>query len=133
MQTEQPAEGEPLMATLAQVAGEAFVVRCGLPPFVNSPLELGCRRHPEGPFGFSVQAEVGLTVDQLAVACVNKNVGFTTATEIRIMGYDVLHTSGEAYHATVVVPEDWSAEAAAKLALIFRHAINPAPKKRSLS
>jgi hypothetical protein len=35
-------------------------------------------------------------------------------------------------HATVVVPEDWTADAAAKLALIFRHAINPAPKKRSL-
>jgi hypothetical protein len=120
------------MATPEQVADEAVVVRCGLRPFVNSPFDRGCRRHPEGPFGFSVQAEVGLTVEELATACANKSVGFTTAAEIRIMGYEVLRTSGEAHHATVVVPEDWTADAAAKLALIFRHAINPAPKKRSL-
>jgi hypothetical protein len=112
------------------VADEAVVVRCGLPPFVNSPLDRGCRRHPDGPFGFSIQAEVGLTVEQLATACSNKSVGFTTVLEIRIMGYRVLRTSGEAHHATVVVPEDWTADAAAELARIFQYAINPAPKKR---
>ena len=84
-----------------------------------------------GCYGFSVQAEVGLTVEQLATACSNKSVGFTTVAEIRIMGYQVLRTSGEAHHATVVVPEDWTADAAAELARIFRHATNPAPKKRS--
>jgi hypothetical protein len=65
---------------------DAVVVRCGLPPFVNSPLERGCRRHPVGLFGFSVQAAVGLTVEQLAIVCRNKIVGFTSVAEIRIMG-----------------------------------------------
>jgi len=118
------------MADLERVADAAFVVRCGLVPFVNSPLELGCDHHPDGVYGFSVQAEVDLTVEQLAVACSNKCVGFTTAAEIRIMGYDVVRTYGEGHHATVVVPVDWTAEAARALAIIFQHATNPAPKKR---
>jgi hypothetical protein len=108
---------------------DALVVRCGLPPFVNSPLARGCRRHPVGLFGFSVQA-AGLTVQQLATACSNKSVGFTTAGEIRMMGYPVIRTSGEAHHATVVVPVDWSIDAAEQLARIFQHATNPAPKER---
>jgi hypothetical protein len=118
------------MADLQAVPDEAIVVRCGLPPFVNSALHLGCRHHPDGCYGFSVQAEVGLTVEQLATACSNKSVGFTTVAEIRIMGYEVLRTWGEAHHATVAVPENWTADAAAELARIFQHAINPAPKKR---
>jgi hypothetical protein len=118
------------MGILESVAAEALVVRCGQPPFVNSPLDRGCRRHPDGAFGFSVQAAVGLTVEELAAACSNKSVGFTTVAEIRIMGYQVLRTSGEAHHATVAVPEDWTADAAAQLARIFQHATNPAPKKR---
>ena len=103
------------MASLEPIADVAFVVRCGLPPFVNSPLHLGCRRHPDGCFGFSVQAEAELTVEQLAAACSNKSVGFTTVAEIRIMGYEVLHTWGEAHHATVAVPENWTADAAGNL------------------
>ena len=73
---------------------------------------------------------MGLTVESLATARSNKSVGFTTVAEIRIMGYEVVRTSGEAHHATVVVPEDGSADAAAALAGIFRHATNPAPKGR---
>ena len=119
------------MANPEPVPDEAVVVRCGLPPFVNEPRCISaCRHHPDGCYGFSVQAEVGLTVEQLATACSNKSVGFTTVAEIRIMGYEVLRTWGEAHHATVVVPEDWTADAAAELARIFRHATNPAPKKR---
>jgi len=117
------AEGDPL-------SDDALVVRCELPPFVNSPLDRGCRWHPVGLFGFSVQASAGLTVQQLATACFNKSVGFTTAGEIRIMGYEVVRTSGEAHHATVVVPVDWSADAAEQLARIFQQATNPAPKTR---
>lgn len=113
-----------------QIPDEALVVRCGLPPFVNSPLDRGCRQHPDGVYGFSVQAEVGLTVEQLSAECFNKNVGFTTAAEIRIMGYEVLRTNGDGHHATVVVPVDWSAEAAAELARVFLAAANPAPRKR---
>ena len=52
-------------------------------------------------------AQVGPTVEQLAIVCSNKSVGFTTVAQIRIMGYEVVRTSGEAHHATVVVPEDW--------------------------
>jgi hypothetical protein len=113
-----------------RVPDEAWVVRCGLPPFENSPLHRGCRRHPEGPYGFSVQAAAGLTVEQLATACFNGSVGFTTVAELRRMGYEVLRTSGGAHHATVVVPEDWTASAAAELARAFRRASNPAPKRR---
>ena len=46
------------------------------------------------------------------------------------MVYDVIRTSGEGHHATVVVPRDWSPEAAAALAGIFQTAVNPTPKKR---
>ena len=117
------------MESLDRLPDEALVVRCGLPPFVTSPLERGCRHHPDGVYGFSVQAAVGLTVEQLAAACRNKSIGFTTAAEIRIMGYEVVRTSGEAHHATVVVPEDWGADGAAELARIFQQAANPAPRK----
>jgi hypothetical protein len=81
-------------------------------------------------FGFSVQTHAGLTVAQLAAACVNKSVGYSTVGEIRMMGYDVVRTSGDGHHGTVVVPFNWNADAAYRLALIFRHAINPAPKQR---
>lgn len=117
------------MAEGERLPDDAVVVRCGLPPFVDSPLKGGCRRHRSGLFGFSVQASVRLTAEQLATACPNKSVGFTSVAEIRIMGYEVVRTSGDAHHA-MVVPEDWSADAAEELARIFRHAINPAPKKR---
>ena len=66
------------MDNLQPVTDEALVVRCGLPPFVNNPLDRGCRRHPDGAFGFSVQSAVGLTVEQLAAVCSNKSVGFST-------------------------------------------------------
>jgi hypothetical protein len=118
------------MAEGDRLPDDALVVRCGLPPFVSSPLVRGCRWHPVGLFGFSVQAAVGLTVQQLASACRNNSVGFTTAGEIRIMRYGVVRTSGEVHHATVVVPVDWSADAAEQLAQIFQHATNPSPKKR---
>ncbi len=118
------------MADEGPLVDDAVVVRCGRPPFVDSPLDRGCRRHPDGFFGFSVQSAAGLTVEQLATVCRNKSVGFTTVAKIRIMGCEVVRTSGEAHHATVVVPEDWSAEAAARLAGIFEPAANPAYKRR---
>lgn len=118
------------MAAVEAIPDEAFVVRCGMPPFELSPLDQACGHHPDGPFGFSVQAGIGFSVEYLAAECFNKSVGFTTAKEIRIMGYEVLRTSGSGHHATVVVPEDWTADAASALAQIFRFARNPVPKKR---
>jgi hypothetical protein len=118
------------MGNLERLEDDSLVVRCGKPPFVNSPLDRACRQHPDGPYGFSAQAAVALSVEELASACPNNRVGFTTVAEIRIMGYEVIRTSGEGHHATVVVPRDWSPVAAAALAAIFRTAVNPTPKKR---
>jgi hypothetical protein len=53
-------------------------------------------------------------------------VGFTTVGKIRTMGYEVVHTSGDAYRATVVVPEYWSTDAASELARMVERAANPA-------
>ena len=119
------------MAQRDRLPDDALVVRCGLPPFSQSPLFQACRRHPDGPFGFSVQAATDLTVEQLSVMCGNNYVGFTTVGEIRKMGYEVLPTSGEGWHATVVVPDDWSRESAVELTLRFQQARNPAPRRRS--
>jgi hypothetical protein len=112
-----------------EIPDDAWVVRCGLPPFESSPLSGACRRHPEGPFGFSVQSEAGMTVEQLASACRNKAVGYATARAIRKLGYDVLRTGGESHHATVVVPEDWTEQAAAELTQLFQYARNPSPRR----
>jgi hypothetical protein len=71
------------MADEERLADNAVVVRCGRPPFVDSPFDRGCRHHPDGFFGFSVQAAAGLTVEQLATVCRNKSVGFTTVAKIR--------------------------------------------------
>jgi hypothetical protein len=119
------------VAETDQIPDEAFVVRCGLPPFSQHTLFQACRTHPDGPFGFSVQAAVHLTVVQLASACRNNHVGFTTAGEIRKMGYEVTRTSGVGWHATVVVPRDWTHEASDELSRLFTLARNPAPKRPS--
>lgn len=119
------------MADGGRLSDEAWVVRCGLPPFTDRPLRLACDEHPEGVYGFSVQCAAGLSVQQLAAACRNKSVGFTTVGQIREMGYDVVQTAGYLHHATVVVPRDWSPEAADALTPLFAAAVNTAPRTRS--
>jgi len=109
---------------------DALVVRCGLPPFLGRPLHAACEEHPSGYFGFSVQAAVGSTVEQLASECRNNVVGYLTVGEIRTMGYEVRVTRGEGRHATVVVPRAWEPAVAEKLAMLFRPAKNPSPKRR---
>jgi hypothetical protein len=65
-------DGKPEpMAEPERLPDDAFVVRCGRPPFSRSPLLQACRKHPEGPHGFSVQTAGDLTVEQLAVECPN--------------------------------------------------------------
>ncbi len=103
------AEGDPL-------PGAAVVVRCGRPPFLGRPLHLACDEHPSGYYGFSVQAALNLTVEQLASECRNNVVGYLTFGEIRTMGYEVLETSGFGRHATVVVPRPWDPTVAETLA-----------------
>jgi len=115
----------------ARLPDDAFVVRCGLPPFRGRPLFTACVDHPDGVFGFSVQSEAGLTVEQLASACRNMTVGVTTVARIREMGLDVVSTSGQGWHATVVVPRGWSQAEAERLSLLFEPISNPAARRRS--
>jgi hypothetical protein len=113
-----------------QLPDNAVVVRCGHPPFLGRPLHTACDEHPSGYFGFSVQAAVGLTVEQLASECRNNVVGYMSAGEIRMFGYEVRETSGAGRHATVVVPKTWDPAIAERLAALFRPARNPSPKGR---
>ncbi len=80
--------------------------------------------------GFQCNRQSGLTVEQLASECRNNVVGYMTVGEIRTMGYEVRETSGEGRHATVVVPRPWEPAIAEKLAMLFRPAKNPSPKRR---
>ncbi len=116
------------MAVEERLPNDAVVIRCGLPPFTARPLLGACGDHPDGVFGFSVQSAAGLTVAQLATACRNKYVGYTSVGEIRRLGYDVVRTGKEFHHATVVVPKDWSTEAADVLTDLFVMAVNPSPR-----
>jgi hypothetical protein len=117
------------MASGQRLPDQAWVVRCGLPPFANSPLLKACGWHPDGPYGFSVQAAADLTIEQLAARCRNNSVGVTTVGEIRSKGYEIVPTRGEGWHATVVVPENLGSEAANELTCLFTKVKNPAPKR----
>jgi hypothetical protein len=119
---------EAIMDDGDELPDDAFVVRGGLPPFVRS-LTLACDWHPQGFFGFSVQAEASKSVVDLARAVPNGRVGFTTVGEIRKMGYDVVRTSGAGFHATLVVPIDWDEAEAERLARLFQEADNPNPRR----
>lgn len=108
-----------------RIPDEAWVVRCGRPPYERPvPLHERCEPH-EGVFGFSVQCAAEAAVTALAQACRDNKIGVTTVGEIRALGYDVVVTSGRGHHATVVVPEDWDRDAAALLGCLFREQANP--------
>ena len=88
---------------------EALVVRGGCPPYDREHVPFLfsiVEPHPDDPFGFSVQSEMGRSLEELGGFLSNRTVGVTTVGEIRRMGYDVVRTSGEGRHATVVVPID---------------------------
>lgn len=109
------------------IPDEALVVRCGKPPFDGRPLHLSCDP-VEDVYGFSVQSRSGVALADLAAWCGNNRVGVMTVGLLRSFGYDVVVTGGEGYHATVVVPRDWSPEAALCLANEFKNCENPVPK-----
>jgi len=117
------------MAEGDRLPDDALVVRCGLPPFRGRPLFTSCEDHPDGVYGFSVQSAAGLTVERLATACRNSTVGVTTVARIRQLGFDVVPTSGEMWHATVVVRKGWSQEEAENLSQLFEPVNNPTPRK----
>jgi hypothetical protein len=68
-----------------------------------------------GVYGFSVQSREGVALEVLAAKCPNNRLGVTTVGTLRASGYDVEITRGYGFHATVVVPRDWSPEAARRL------------------
>ena len=108
---------------------EAWVVRCGRPPFDQpKPLHERCEEH-DGVYGFSVQSRESLAVEVLARSCRNNRIGVTTAGAIRASGYEVAITRGQWFHATIVVPRDWSPEAARRLAELFEDRENPVAKE----
>ncbi len=110
----------------------AWVIRCGRPPFDQpKPLHDRCEDH-DGVYGFSVQSRDDRTIEELAAWCSNNTIGVMTAGEIRRRGYDVVVTSGQGYHATVVVPRDWDPVSAQELAAAFRGRANPIPKAMRL-
>ena len=116
----------------ATLRNEDLVVRCGRPPFdLPSPLNERCDVH-ESYHGFSVQSAPGATLEDLAEWCPNNKIGETTVGALRELGYDVVITSGEGRHATVVVPKPWTSEDARVLISRFRELANPIPKERRL-
>ena len=60
------------------------------------------------------------------MACRNRHVGVITAAQIRKLELDVVVTSGQGGHATVVVPRTWTHDEAERLAMLFEDVINPA-------
>jgi hypothetical protein len=75
-----------------RIPDEAIVVRGGR----NRP-------DPSGVTGVSVECEVGLSIEELAVAIPHKQIGTTTVREVRKAGGDVIYTSGRSpNHATLV-------------------------------
>ena len=114
-----------------QLPNDAMVVRGGV--VTSEQLQNGCSEHAEAPgiYGFSVQSAPAKTVDELARAGLfpNKQIGVTNVGAVRAAGYNVVPTPGRGFHATVVVPPDWTVNDAAALAKLFKPQPNPAPRK----
>ena len=116
------------MSGRERLPDEAQVVRCGQPPFDQlKPFHERCDEH-DGVYGFSVQSRGNQTLEALAVWCQNNRIGVTTVGAIRERGYEVVITSGSGFHATVIVPRDWTPDAARRLAESFEDRENPVAK-----
>lgn len=65
--------------------------------------------HPSGVTGISVECALGLTVQELAQTIPHGQIGVTTVGEVRVLGGDVIRTSGRSpNHATLtgLTPEE---------------------------
>ena len=60
-----------------------------------------------------------MTLEVLARWCQNNRIGVTTAGAIRALWIQGQDTRGWGFHATVVVPREWTPEAARQLAELF--------------
>lgn len=79
---------------------EALVVRGGK----NRPedIERGTATHSSGVTGISVESNAGISVAELSKAIPHGQVGVTTVGEVRLVGGDVIRTSGRSpNHATL--------------------------------
>lgn len=86
---------------MERIADNAMVVRGGS----NQPhhIDQAIGMHPSGITGFSVQCAENVSIAQLAHAIPHRQIGVTTAEEIRKAGGEVVRTTGRSpYHATVV-------------------------------
>jgi hypothetical protein len=83
------------------IPDDALVVRGGK----NRPedVDRGIGMHPSGIVGISVNAAVGVDLDELVQGIPHGDVGLTTVARVRQAGGDVIRTSGRnRYHATLV-------------------------------
>lgn len=92
------------------IADDAIVVRGGR----NRPVDLerGTGAHPSGTAGVSVECASELTVEELAESIPHCQIGVTTVAAVRMLGGDVVRTSGRSpHHATLtgLSPEEMSA------------------------
>lgn len=117
------------MADREPIDDEAYVVRCGAPPFDDGKRLFDKCTHHEGVYGFSVQSRSGYSIERLATSCPNGRIGVLRAAVLRRLRYDVVVTQGVGHHATVVVPENWTLADALVLANLFQDVKNPVPPR----
>lgn len=82
------------------IADDAMLVRGGR----NRPLDMerGTGTHPSGVTGVSVECASGLSVKNLAASIPHGQIGVTTVAAVRVLGGDVVRTSGRSpHHATL--------------------------------
>jgi hypothetical protein len=115
-----------------ELPDHAIVVRGGImnaENFMNGVSEIPGRPDAQG---LSVQAAVGKTIEELAIAGNIKNarIGVATVGRIRRAGYELVKTGGAGCHWDLLVPRNFSESAAAELAREFRQELNPWTDRR---
>ena len=85
---------------MERIPDEAIVVRGGRNR--SEDIQRGTGTHPSGVTGISVECAVGLTREALATTIPHGQLGYTTVSEVRKAGGDVVRSSGRSpYHATL--------------------------------
>ncbi|WP_199245147.1 flavoredoxin [[Phormidium] sp. ETS-05] len=94
---------------MQRIPNEALLVRGGRSR--PEDIQRATGTHPSGITGISVECAVGLSIAELAAAIPHGQVGVTTVGEVRVLGGDVIRTSGRSSnHATLtgLTPEQVS-------------------------
>lgn len=83
-----------------RIPDDAFVVRGGQNRVQD--IQRGMAMHPSGIVGVSVESADSVTIEDLSIMIPHRQIGITTAREVRKVGGDVVRTSGRSlYHATL--------------------------------